>query len=164
MPTVKCKICNKEFYAKPNWLKKGWGKYCSLKCTYKDREKGKIIKCHICGKNAYKSPKALKGSRSKKFFCGKSCQTIWRNSAVFAGKNHSNWKGGEFTYKNIIARSDKPKICTLCKETDKRILVVHHLDKNRKNNKLKNLIWLCFNCHFLVHHYKAKRDKLSEAV
>ena len=24
----------------------------------------------------------------------------------------------------------------------------------RKNNSVSNLIWLCHNCHHLVHHYK----------
>jgi predicted HNH restriction endonuclease len=30
------------------------------------------------------------------------------------------------------------------------------VDKNRKNNKIKNLIWLCRNCHFLIHNYPVK--------
>ena len=161
MPIVKCKICSEKFYSKPNWIEKGWGKYCSLKCSQEGRKKGKLVKCHICGKNAYKNPKALKNSKSKKYFCGKSCQTVWRNSIVFVGKNHSNWKGGEFTYKNIITKSDTPKLCVLCKEKDKRILAVHHIDKNRKNNTINNLIWLCHNCHFLIHQYKKEEKRLN---
>ncbi|MBI4281264.1 HNH endonuclease [Candidatus Uhrbacteria bacterium] len=34
-----------------------------------------------------------------------------------------------------------------------RVLLVHHIDENRKNNVLSNLVWLCRNCHFLVHKY-----------
>ncbi|PIU78162.1 MAG: hypothetical protein COZ28_03430 [Candidatus Moranbacteria bacterium CG_4_10_14_3_um_filter_44_15] len=161
MPIVKCKICKKDFYAKPNWLRRGLGKYCSLSCSQEGRRKGRHVKCHICGKITYKTPKALKGSKSKKYFCGKSCQTIWRNSIIFVGKNHSNWKSGEFTYKNVLTKSSTPKVCMLCKENDKRILVAHHIDKNRRNNRLKNLIWLCFNCHFLVHQYRREEDRLK---
>jgi 5-methylcytosine-specific restriction endonuclease McrA len=31
-------------------------------------------------------------------------------------------------------------------------LQVHHLDKNRSNNRLENLMVLCANCHCEVHH------------
>lgn len=160
MPDVKCKLCEKYFYAKPNWIKKGWGKFCSRKCYSESNKKGEIVNCFICEKKVYKSRKALKGSKSKKYFCGKSCQTVWRNSIVFVGSNHSNWKGGEFTYKNILLKNKMPRLCKLCNEKDIRLLLVHHLDNNRKNNDVKNLIWLCHNCHFLVHHYDKEKKKL----
>ena len=159
MPCVNCIICATQKYAKPNWLKKGWGKYCSLKCRYKGQKKGKYIACFICQKETYKTLKALTRSKSNKFFCNKSCQTIWRNSA-FMGPKHGNWKGGESTYRNILIRSKIEKTCGLCQTKDKRILAVHHIDKNRKNNKINNLVWLCHNCHFLVHHYDDEQEKL----
>lgn len=49
--------------------------------------------------------------------------------------------------------------CAKCKSTDKRILAVHHKDRNRQNNTVSNLVWLCHNCHFLVHHYKSEAGK-----
>ena len=164
MPNVKCKICEKEFYAKPNLIAKGWGKYCSKKCSHEGSKKGMVVNCFICDKKVYKSRKAIDRSRSKKYFCSKSCQTIWRNSVVFVGKNHANWKGGKFTYRNIISRSETPRICKMCKEKDSRILLVHHIDVNNKNNELENLIWLCHNCHFLVHHYIEERKKLAAII
>lgn len=164
MPEIKCKICSNKFYAKPNWIKRGWGKYCSRKCYHESNKKGKLVKCFICNKQIYKSRKALKGSKSKKYFCSKTCQTIWRNSMVFVGKNHSNWKDGEFTYKNILLKSNKKRICALCSENDVRILAAHHLDRNRKNNNIVNLIWLCHNCHFLIHHYKKEKDQLMAGI
>lgn len=160
MPTKKCKLCSKLFYAKPNWIKKGYGKYCSRKCHHESNKTGKVVQCFICDKEVYKSQKALKGSKSKKYFCGKSCQTIWRNSIVFIGKNHSNWKDGEFTYKNILIKSKRKRVCFLCRGKDIRLLAVHHIDRNRKNNNIANLVWLCHNCHFLVHHYKKEENKL----
>ncbi|MFZ2188891.1 MAG: hypothetical protein WAV73_04995 [Candidatus Moraniibacteriota bacterium] len=164
MPQVKCKICSKEFYAKPNWVKLGWGKYCSRKCKHEAAKTGREINCAICNKKTYKTQKALKGSKSNKYFCSKSCQTVWRNSVIFVGKNHTNWKDGKFTYRTIIARSDVPKVCKLCGEEDDRVLLVHHLDVNNKNNELKNLTWLCHNCHFLVHHYIEERKKLAVKI
>jgi hypothetical protein len=163
MPIVKCKICSASFYAKPFWLKRGYGKFCSTICQYEGRKNGKMIPCDICGKNTYKPKKQLKGSKSGKFFCSKSCQTKWRNKE-FIGPRHANWKGGTSTYKNILVRSRTPQICKLCKKKDKRVLAVHHIDKNRNNNRVENLVWLCHNCHHLVHHYKEERDKFMVPV
>lgn len=159
MPIVDCKICGKEFYTKPFWLKRGFGKYCSPRCQHEARKNGKIIICFICGKGVYKSRKSLNNSKSGKYFCSKSCQTKWRNS-VFIGPKHANWKDGKFAYRTVLLREGIPPICKVCGTEDKRVLAVHHLDKNRGNNNPKNLIWLCHNCHFLVHHYDIEREKL----
>ncbi len=153
-----CKNCNKEFKTKPYFVKHGGGKYCSAKCQYAGIKTGSIKPCAVCGKKSYKKLTQLKRSKSGKFFCGKSCQTKWRNSE-FVGEKHANWKTGLHTYRNRMLQSDSPKICRLCKTQDERILAVHHIDKNRQNNKLSNLAWLCHNCHFLVHHYDTERDR-----
>lgn len=158
MPDVVCKQCGKNFYAKPNWIKIGWGKFCSRECVFENQKKGRDVFCFICNKQVYKSPKSLIRSKSGKFFCSKSCQTIWRNS-IFIGPNHGNWKGGEKSYRDILRRSKILQECKRCKLNDTRILAVHHLDRDRRNNKLENLFWLCHNCHYLIHHNR-KEDKL----
>lgn len=73
---------------------------------------------------------------------------------MFVGKNHPNWTGGEFAGRRILERSGRKLVCEHCGNSDKRVLMVHHKDSSRKNNKLSNLIWLCHNCHHLVHDYK----------
>ncbi len=83
---------------------------------------------------------------------------------VYVGKSHANWKGGESAYKNILIKSRVPQICRLCKTKDKRILTVHHVDLNRKNNDVENLTWLCHNCHHLVHHDIKEREKFMETL
>ena len=156
-----CKLCGKSFYAKPNWIRKGWGKYCSTKCQYESYKTGKVVNCFICGKETYKARRQLK--RAKKYFCSKSCQTKWRNT-VFIGPRHANWKGGSYAYKTVLKRHKIPQMCKLCNTKDNRILAVHHLDRNHKNNKLGNLIWLCHNCHFLVHPYDNERRKIMVPI
>ncbi len=158
MPVLNCKKCSKTFYGKPSLISKGQAKYCSLPCRYEDRKLGKNIKCDLCGKESYKQLKAIKNSKSKKFFCSKSCQTVWRNKE-FVGEKHKNWKEGLFAYRSVLDRNKIEKTCTLCRTEDLRILAVHHIDKNRKNNNVSNLAWLCHNCHFLVHH--SKQDSLK---
>jgi len=57
--------------------------------------------------------------------------------------------------------------CEKCGANDKRILCVHHIDRDRDNNKLENLQTLCFNCHRLVHleintSIKSKKPEIYE--
>ena len=81
-------------------------------------------------------------------------------SKVSTGKNNSMWKDGrsfelypsEFneTLKNKIRKRDN-YACQLCfktkKENNNNSLCVHHIDYNKKNNNLKNLLSLCNSCH-----------------
>ena len=161
MPITDCLICRTEFYIKPSHQKKGWGKYCSSSCRAKAQLNGKYVFCYICNKQIYRSQKDLRSSNSGKFFCGKSCQTIWRNTILFTGENSANWIHGRSVYRKILERTNKDKICALCKANDFRVLIVHHKDKNRKNNNIDNLVWLCHNCHYLVHHYSDEQNKLK---
>jgi len=151
MPNVSCKICGKDFYVKPNHIKLGWGKYCSIDCRTKSQLKGQTVSCNYCGNSTYKSPHSLLHSKSKKYFCDKKCQTNWRNKQ-YLEENSKNWKNGIRAYRNILKRDVRVPKCVFCGIEREILLVVHHLDKNRKNNKISNLIWLCHNCHFLVHH------------
>ena len=152
MPQVNCKNCNKEFYAKPSWLEHGWGIYCSQTCNHQSQKNGKLYTCTTCGEAVYRSIKYQLRSKSGKFFCSKSCQAVWRN-IVFSGEGHPNWKSGESVYRGILKRAKVPQSCAKCHSQDTRILAVHHKDKNRQNNTVANLVWLCHNCHHLVHHY-----------
>lgn len=163
MPQVNCRLCKKPFYAKPHWLKKGWGKYCSLVCERRSRKNGRIVACFLCRKKIYRQKRFLNRSKSKKYFCSRACQLKWRHS-TFTGSSHANWRHGENAYKNMLLRSRIPPVCRLCCQRDLQVLVVHHFDQNRKNNKLKNLCWLCHNCHFLVHHYNTEKERLTVSI
>lgn len=154
-----CAVCKGDFKTKPYFLKHGGGKYCSKACHHIGLRKGEFVQCFICKAETYKTPKALKNSKSKKFFCSKSCQTTWRNSE-FIGPKHANWVAGLYAYRSVLERHKIPAVCKRCKLDDKRMLAVHHIDQNRKNNAIKNLTWLCHNCHHLIHRYPAERKKI----
>jgi len=160
MALTKCQICSKEFYIKPSHLKLGWGKFCSIKCRSIAQLKGKIVKCFICGKKVYRSPQLLSRSKSNNFFCSKSCQTLWRNKQYIEDKN-KNWVNGRKSYRKILLRNEIKPVCKLCKITDERVLIAHHLDHDRENNNLKNLIWLYLNCHYLIHNFKDFENNLK---
>jgi hypothetical protein len=153
-----CKICGKKFSVKPSNLKRGWGKFCSLGCRDKGASRGEFKKCAVCKKSIWRIPKDIKSSKSGKFFCNKSCHAIWKNR-LNSGDKHPNWQGGKFKdYRNELLKNGSRQICKICGIMDKRVLVAHHLDKNRTNNNLKNLVWLCLNCHYLVHNYQRKTE------
>lgn len=155
MQEVKCRVCEKIFSVKLSRLKRGWGKYCSQNCKHIGFKKGVYIPCFTCKKQSYKSLKDQSRSKSGKFFCSKACQTIWRNT-IYVGSEHKNWAGGMASYRHAMHRAKIKPVCTRCKNDDSRIMVVHHKDRDRRNNAITNLIWLCPNCHYLIHHYKGE--------
>ena len=160
MPLYKqCVVCKKEFRTKQYFVNHGGGKYCSFECHHKGLKTGEIVNCFNCGKEVYKSKIAIKRSKSKKYFCDKSCQTTWRNSE-FVGDKHANWKDGMYAYRSVLKRNKIFPKCVMCGIVDKRLLAVHHVDENRKNNIVDNLRWICHNCHHLVHNYKDEKKKL----
>lgn len=163
MIAVKCRRCGKGFNVKPSHLSYGHGKYCSRQCSSLNQRTGKEVACHICGKVVYRIPKSLKGSKSGKYFCGKSCQTLWRNQ-LYIGEQHANYRGGMYSYRTILGRSGMRRRCKLCGTLDARVIAVHHIDQNRKNNSIDNLAYLCHNCHHLVHRYKQEHDRFMATV
>ena len=163
MPTVTCKNCAVPFYAKPSWIKNGYGIYCSKDCQHQAARTGKEVACYICHTLTYKSGKALTGSKSGKFFCSKTCQTKWRN-AFFSGKKHPNYKSGNSNYRIVLEKSSVVQACTLCHTADSRVLAAHHIDQNRNNNTIENLAWLCHNCHHLVHHHEDEYERFMAAI
>ena len=95
MPDCTCKTCEKIFYVRPSWFKKGIGKYCSLPCRnigYKTSLKGKNNSFY--GKKHSQETKD-KMSKKKK---GKPCNFIKtkfkKGDIRITGKNNPNWKNG----------------------------------------------------------------------
>lgn len=75
-----CLSCGKEFRVKHSRLKNGGGKYCSRKCQYERYRKRKIVSCAYCGKETFRTLSELRRkSKTKSYFCDKSCQCSWKN-------------------------------------------------------------------------------------
>ncbi len=85
-------------------------------------------------------------------------ETRFKISKSNRGENHWNWMGGKSqeyplgwnrTFREQIRQRDnyKCQICS-CPETECRNkLSVHHIDYNKNNLDIKNLISLCHSCH-----------------
>jgi len=100
----KCLICNKNFKTYPCHVKKGWGKFCSVKCYVKrirDTPSEKLngwrggkaeIVCEVCGAKFLRPKYRVK---QKARFCSTSCMGKWQTvSGNKRGVNNGRWKGG----------------------------------------------------------------------
>lgn len=159
MEEISCDTCKKRFWRKRSQIGYAGRHYCSKRCHYVARRLGMYTKCASCHKLIYKTLRAVKNSQNKKFFCSKRCSNIILGQ-INSRSNHPNWKGGEYSYREFMNKQAIDKVCLSCGIDNKQVLVVHHLDRNRRNNDIKNLVWLCQNCHFLSHHYKDEKNKI----
>ncbi len=79
-PNARCLMCGVNFYIKPSLLKYGWGKYCSKKCKNESQRTGKYVTCAYCHGKLYRTPTDLqRKSKTRTYFCNKSCQCAWKN-------------------------------------------------------------------------------------
>ena len=123
-----CEYCEKE-------LKNKLRKFCNSKC-YHDSTKGKYKKkyCVTCGKEYNNSI-----TRGKN--CSPECFIIYA-SKIKVGKQNPRFNNG---WRQYISKLDHIKECQIC-GTNKK-LETHHLDGNKRNNVIENLIKVCRKCH-----------------
>lgn len=149
---IKCLNCKKSKILR---LHKRKPKFCSLSCFNKYKiEKSRIkLKCCNCNKIIYKSRSKLLNSKHNKYFCNRRCKEraqSLKGKCLIIRPSHYGNSNGQQLYKNLIKNKKNPK-CIDCKEKRKYLLVVHHIDKNNKNNKGVNLEIVCGNCHMKRH-------------
>ena len=66
-----------------------------------------------------------------------------------------------------LRKYDKQRLnsrCLICKKMF-YVLEIHHIDRNRKNNKEDNFIFVCKKCHTSIHHsYLKEFDRIKNKV
>lgn len=120
-------------------------------------------KCLFCNKDIFVSPYLQRIGSGK--FCNAECYAKWQSENRVFEKNYS-WKGGsEHTYRcharRIIKKHNIPQICSFCGAA--KHIIIHHKDKNVKNNALSNLQPLCSSCHVNLHYKLSKKTKQDRA-
>lgn len=145
-----CETCNEEFYAQPSYIRKSERRgfrirYCSMACYDKTGNKNPFWGQH----HAATSVDKMRAHPNRpKFGPGISNPNFTRFGVEygFRGSRSRWWR---------MFLLDSVGKCERCGIDDKRILNLHHIDRNRGNNIRENLLLLCWNCH-AVDHYEAK--------
>jgi hypothetical protein len=101
-------------------------------------------KCPNCGKMF----KTSKGSKGEKTTCSHGCA----NSYFRSEKGNPNFKGfkSKFAYRRHALKHYGEKCENCGYNKHEKILQVHHIDGDRLNNTVDNLIVLCPNCHSAI--------------
>ena len=82
------------------------------------------------------------------------------------GAANTNWKGGlskstvNRQTKRLCEENDIPlHICEVCQQEFSYNLNRHHVDRNRANNKIANVVVVCPSCHAKEHEEERCRDE-----
>lgn len=154
-----CPICNQQFNAPLREVNRGNARVCSRKCGYisSSLTKTKIhdpnVTCKYCNKEFYIPPSKLKNSRSGLYFCCRSHKDLaQRISFGMTELWPDHYKTGGHTKYRKQALQHYGEMCQLCNYDEyPAVLQVHHIDHNRMNNALSNLLVCCPTCHMVQH-------------
>lgn len=129
--------------------------YCSIRCGNSANVNNNLVTCECahCGNQFTRTKARLKNSKHGVYFCSRSCKDKGQSYIKEIQPDH--YGNGEHSYR-VKALNNLPNICAVCSYSNVDALEVHHIDKNRENNSLSNLLVLCANCHTLVHKNKIK--------
>jgi hypothetical protein len=146
-----CEYCG-VLFKKPNkFLRTSKHNYCSRNCNSLARRSRVIVVCAQCGKHTHRATSRMKSSKSSIFFCSRACkdkaQRIGGIKAI--QPPHYGCGNGMYDYRRRAVEHYGCK-CAFCNVTEIGMLDVHHIDENRGNNVIGNLIVLCANHHVLV--------------
>jgi len=155
MITMTCINCGNKFQTYQCQINRGGGKYCSGSCrrVYLNKTNNPSWKCETREKISLNH-----------------ADVSGTNNPMYGrkGENSPNYKDGRSkfngrTYRKIKLASDSIRECVVCGEDDINKLDVHHYDGNRKDNDLKNLLWLCKDCH-RTHAHEILRDGKGKII
>jgi hypothetical protein len=157
---INCLNCGKETDIENKEIKRGFGKFCSRKCSGEHHSKNIVppepnVKCAFCGKDFYITPSRAERSKSKLYFC---CNAHHDAAQHLGGikeimPSHYGTGRADNTYRRkVFSTLGRPKKCERCGyDQHEAAIIVHHKDRNRMNDADENLEVLCCNCHAIEH-------------
>jgi len=145
-----CPICNKTFEYKYSNKDQ---KYCSNKCSAMARANKKTIKCDYCGKEFERILSAI--NKRQKHYCSNECCYLDK-----AGKERNKPSNGIIMQEGYVFLHQKPnqykaKHRIVMEQHLGRKLssneIVHHIDGNKTNNDISNLVLVTRAEHVNIH-------------
>lgn len=148
---LKCAVCSKDVWRRVTHISNVT--VCSNDCKSARLITKITLNCAQCNKLIERRPSQIARSKSGRVFCSKTCATSYNNQFK-SGEAHGNWSGGQYR-KNALEHYGARCFGTDCliqsitTDIPAIMIDVHHIDGNRSNNSIDNLIPLCVWCHAL---------------
>lgn len=150
-PNTTCTWCKTQIYRRPSELQKTEGRaYCGAVCY--GLACRKETACVVCGKK-------MLSSLNKKT-CSRSCSNVNRIGIEYLRNKPRDKVATIVAIKTRLLKSRGEK-CERCDYSKKEVLHVHHKNRNRLDNSMKNLELICPNCHY-EEHYLKNNDGISK--
>lgn len=152
-----CEYCGETY---ETWWETGKKqKYCSRECASKSKLDRTVLICRKCHKEF-----EVVNSLKKQVYCSRECFFADK----YGEKRLRNTQKLDEGIRNLIKERDTFR-CQFCnqKENDRDTVygfIVHHIDGNRRNNELTNLITLCHPCHRFIHAKKGNPRYLQQKL
>ncbi len=154
-----CHRCGLKFQRRNSYASKRPIQFCGASCAILHRwdKSGRVervkTQCQVCGKEIVQS------KTKHQHYCSRGCSSR-AHSARMTGSENSNYRGQAAVslYREtkevqciramVMARDGNS--CVVCGESEKRIHI-HHLNEQKKDDRLENMVCLCIACHNSVH-------------
>lgn len=144
LPPKICKCCSNLFDPpRPKYSKI---QFCSTRCV--NVYKGRLIEktCLYCDKKFDIAKSKIDRGANFGKYCSHTCRLAYWSRRSVSTASPTNYR------KNAWKFYDKK--CYDCGWDEiKELLIVHHIDGNRKNGAISNLVPLCPRCHSIRHYH-----------
>jgi len=151
----KCLYCKKNFFSR-----REVAKFCCRQCSDKGRVPKLDVKCLVCKKLFKEIPYRVE-KRGRKF-CSSMC---FQRHEV--GRNNPAWKGGKiigfhgyiFTYIGNGKYTSEHRL-VMEKYLGRNLTpveVIHHVNGNKKDNRIENLVIITRSKHNKIHIQERKK-------
>lgn len=157
---IACDNCGHLYQKETRLIKlnarRGHKNLCSSACLKEHRTNSQVFVCANprCNQSFTRCKSAWQRNPAGRVFCSRSCATS-DNNKLKSGTSHPNWNGGFATYRKRAIEHHGPQ-CSICGYNTECCLEVHHIDGNRGNNEIANLLVVC-----PTHHVEIERGIIT---
>lgn len=157
---VECHKCNAKYLTSKSRPKK----YCSQSCFSKDKMDRVKLKCDWCDIEFERKRGSLNNSKSGKRFCQRTCKDAAQRMGGVQEIMPEHYGTRELHYREVFIASPGAKFeCRRCGYDEfESVVEIHHLDHDRNNNSIENLVPLCCNCHQAYHRGWISKEQIDK--